>query len=1406
ESSGVKFVAGDGTNRYDTPYISIPAGQWFHFAAVVDKTANILNIYINGTRNASIAIPNSLNISNSWNLSIGNDEGQALLGSTWQYPVMGQMDEVAIWNGALNSTEILALYQKGNSTNSSATSGTNASDFYSGTYTSEAKDAGEVVAWGNMNWSEEAPYGEELLNYQQNGAVTTGGLNMAGNVFLGHLNEASGNIGDYSGRGNNGTQSGGVTYGAAGKFGNALSFDGSNDYVDLGNDASLRITANITLMSWVKFNQIPSGTTVYALINKNEAGGYGIIANEQLANGYNRLVTYFYIGGSYRNAGVNLSALSAGAWYHVAATYNGTTVAFFLNGNMTEALAATGSIGDVASYGVALGANPGPSYAEYFNGAMDEVAIFNRSLTADEISNAYKRGMNLKFQARTSNDGNIWSNYRGISGEGSYYTSPGQALNLPNSRYVQYKAFFERNSTNYNVKLYNASLNYSTLGDGVTVTLDSPADSVVTNEYNINITCSASSLAGLANITPYYNKFDWGPAGAAQEISGTSNTTTFTLSEIASTVKWNCYACDSDSNCTFAGANRTIIIDTTAPEISLTSPANGYFENNTRTPGFVFSSIDNRAATVSCTLMINNSAGTVIVGGSNSSVNGETNITPSSLSNGNYTWWVNCSDSLNNAESEKRNIAVNITNSGAPTWAKANTHMHTTASDGTSTLAQVVSNYSNAGYNVILITDHNVVTNCAGYTNLSDNFLCINSEEWTPGSGAIKHVVRANVSAHVATGTSTDAEVQNAINTAMNEGGFAIAAHPNWSSTIWSTDSLIAFQNYSIMEVYNGVIERLSPSPYAVTKWDVVLKSGKKMFGIASDDMHIISTDFNKGWSKVYMEEFTKEAYMDSMENGYFYASNGPTMDVNPFTLYCDGTARYHMGQTANCSEITVNATATGTNSTFRIVNISLVKDGNRIYNKTDCSSASTSCTFQYSENVSNSGYYRMEAMDNNSKQLWSNPVWVNKIVPRINITVNEPANNSVISSHIQTTNITLSPIADTLWIKHGTENRTLCTNCSGYYSYSGPMKEGVQTMYIYANNSNNDVTTAVIDYTIDFNRTYIETFVNNKTIEEITNAVWSAGKISLDAENLTGSLIIRPVQTIFNLTSIYAEWTENNTLNAKGEGQLNPVRLFYKFANETVWGEFDNGTSVTGLNNKNFTIKIEFDKNNETAIDLLGFKITWTEFTTPLISGVGASSISSSSATISWTTDIASNSTVLYGTTSGLGSSASINDSATSHLVMLSGLGSSTSYFYRVMSCVASSCAYGPQEQYTPYSFTTQAASNNNNNGGGGGGGGGGGSSGLVPRNATKVLEKLAELEITPIGKIVVNPGESKKLSLILRNAGTTYLNECKLKGAGKYAGWISAIGVKELNIGQRVEIIFDVNAPKDAKTGEYL
>jgi glucose/arabinose dehydrogenase/phosphodiesterase/alkaline phosphatase D-like protein len=90
---------------------------------------------------------------------------------------------------------------------------------------------------------------------------------------------------------------------------------------------------------------------------------------------------------------------------------------------------------------------------------------------------------------------------------------------------------------------------------------------------------------------------------------------------------------------------------------------------------------------------------------------------------------------------------------------------------------------------------------------------------------------------------------------------------------------------------------------------------------------------------------------------------------------------------------------------------------------------------------------------------------------------------------------------------------------------------------------------------------------------------------------------------------------------------------------------------------------------------------------TPPVISAVQASAITSSTATITWTTDQASNSQVDYGTTTGYGLSVSNSASVTSHSVQLSGLNPSTSYHYRVDSTDAAGTTSSAD-----FSFTTAA------------------------------------------------------------------------------------------------------------------
>jgi len=94
----------------------------------------------------------------------------------------------------------------------------------------------------------------------------------------------------------------------------------------------------------------------------------------------------------------------------------------------------------------------------------------------------------------------------------------------------------------------------------------------------------------------------------------------------------------------------------------LISPANNTVYTADNTPDFVFSATDDVAPTLSCTLWLDNGTDVVAYGTDSSVLNGvPTTITANtSLGNGDYWWWINCSDGINSNVSEIRNVSINI--------------------------------------------------------------------------------------------------------------------------------------------------------------------------------------------------------------------------------------------------------------------------------------------------------------------------------------------------------------------------------------------------------------------------------------------------------------------------------------------------------------------------------------------------------------------------------------------------------------------------------------------------------------------------------------------------------------------------------------------------------------------------
>jgi len=182
-------------------------------------------------------------------------------------------------------------------------------------------------------------------------------------------------VADSSGSVNNGTVSS-TTWSTAGKFGNALSFNGTSSWVTVADANSLDLTSGMTLEAWVRPTAL--GTTWRCVIFKERPGGivYGLYANEDTS----KPIGQVYLGGEQNALGT--AALPLNAWTHLAVTFDGTTLRLYVNGALAGSKAAAGSM--AASTGVLrIGGNA--IWPEFFAGLIDEVRVYNRALSAAEI-------------------------------------------------------------------------------------------------------------------------------------------------------------------------------------------------------------------------------------------------------------------------------------------------------------------------------------------------------------------------------------------------------------------------------------------------------------------------------------------------------------------------------------------------------------------------------------------------------------------------------------------------------------------------------------------------------------------------------------------------------------------------------------------------------------------------------------------------------------------------------------------------------------------------------------------------------------------------------------------------------------------------------------------------------------
>jgi hypothetical protein len=197
----------------------------------------------------------------------------------------------------------------------------------------------------------------------------------AGLVAAYSFNEGTGvQAKDASGQGNTGTLTN-ATWSATGKYGAALSFNGTSAWVTVADAAALHLTTGMTLEAWVRPT---SGTGWRTAILKEMAGG--LAWSLYTANNASRPVGYAHVGGDIPVTGT--AAVPTNAWTHVALTYDGAALRLFVNGTQVSTTDLAGPM-PASTNPLRIGGNS--VWGEYFKGLIDEVRIYNRPLSPSEI-------------------------------------------------------------------------------------------------------------------------------------------------------------------------------------------------------------------------------------------------------------------------------------------------------------------------------------------------------------------------------------------------------------------------------------------------------------------------------------------------------------------------------------------------------------------------------------------------------------------------------------------------------------------------------------------------------------------------------------------------------------------------------------------------------------------------------------------------------------------------------------------------------------------------------------------------------------------------------------------------------------------------------------------------------------
>lgn len=169
--------------------------------------------------------------------------------------------------------------------------------------------------------------------------------------------------------------------GQNGQSNSAYQFNGTSSTLTCGTGALLRPTVSVSVSAWVYLDAY--SPSMSGIVN-NGGGGYWLYL---AANG----LPNFYVTASAATAVTGTSVLALGQWYHLVGTYTSGQRYLYVNGAQVATDTLTGGI---SNYGPEICQIGGIKYlaGRFLNGRIDDVRIYNKALSASEVTGLYTAG------------------------------------------------------------------------------------------------------------------------------------------------------------------------------------------------------------------------------------------------------------------------------------------------------------------------------------------------------------------------------------------------------------------------------------------------------------------------------------------------------------------------------------------------------------------------------------------------------------------------------------------------------------------------------------------------------------------------------------------------------------------------------------------------------------------------------------------------------------------------------------------------------------------------------------------------------------------------------------------------------------------------------------------------------